>query len=320
MSEEPFEYSSFPGRFGTPLVASILATTVVFSALTSRNDALLACGTGLTIATLCALMLLGDAVLAFPLLRRRGVNLVATRGANSPEVFLVAHLDSKSQPVSSALRVVGAFALSGGLVLLIIALVVNLGTLRFIASAISIIGAIPLVLSVVGNRSAGAVDNASGVAAVLSAAERLTGDAVGVVITSAEELGLAGARAWSRKREPGTALNCDGVDDAGQLVVMFNGSRPHAVVDALRSGAPVPPSERRMPIGLLTDSTALAKRGWNTATVSFGSLATLRRVHTPGDSLAVLRGENIELVAGVLATAAEELVHDGADTSPPRTS
>jgi len=62
-----------------------------------------------------------------------------------------------------------------------------------------------------------------------------------------------------------------------------------------------------MPLGLVTDSVALVERGWNTLTVSRGSFATLRRVHTPADSLARLRGDGIDPVATLLARAVEAL-------------
>ena len=66
--------------------------------------------------------------------------------------------------------------------------------------AIEILVALPVMASIVGARSVGALDNASGVAAVLRTAELLPrGAAIGVLLTSAEELGLAGARAWARE-------------------------------------------------------------------------------------------------------------------------
>jgi Zn-dependent M28 family amino/carboxypeptidase len=166
------------------------------------------------------------------------------------------------------------------------------------------------MLSVVGNDSDGAVDTASGVAAVLTAASMLPGDvAVGVLLPSAEELGLAGARAWVRARGAlrGTALNCDGVDDDGELTIMYTGPRPIPLVNALADGAERSPRVRRMPLGLLTDSVAFADAGWKTVTVSRGSLATLRRVHTRRDSLHSLRGDGIDEVSSVLARAAEAL-------------
>ena len=62
-----------------------------------------------------------------------------------------------------------------------------------------------------------------------------------------------------------------------------------------------------MPLGLLTDSVALADRGWRAVTLSRGSLASLRRVHTPKDSLDELHGAGVDEMAAVLARAAEAL-------------
>ena len=134
---------------------------------------------------------------------------------------------------------------------------------------------------------------------------------VGVLLPSAEELGLAGARAWARTRARGIALNCDGVDDGGTLVVMYNHPAPARVLDAVRHVAHSARVEtlrmRRMPLGLLTDSSALASVGWEAVTISHGSLATLSRVHTSRDSRENLHGTSIERVAGIIARAAEAL-------------
>jgi hypothetical protein len=104
-----------------------------------------------------------------------------------------------------------------------------------------------------------------------------------------------------------TAINCDGVDDQGALTIMYSGRMPDSLLYTLRGLAPAPLRVRRMPPGLLTDSVAFAERGWNTVTVSRGSFATLRRVHTPSDSLANLRGDGIDDVAILLARAVEAL-------------
>jgi hypothetical protein len=105
------------------------------------------------------------------------------------------------------------------------------------------------------------------------------------------------------------ALNCDGVDDDGELVIMYNQPAPRDVIAAVRNATPAGATARarRMPLGLLTDSTALAANGWRAVTVSHGSLKTLRRIHTPTDSLAALRGTRIDFVADILARAAEAL-------------
>jgi Iap family predicted aminopeptidase len=169
-------------------------------------------------------------------------------------------------------------------------------------------GALPVLASVVGSQSDGAVDNASGVAAVLAAAALVgRGVACGVLLTTAEELGLAGARAWARAHAASVALNCDGVDDEGELVIMYNRRLPTDVVAAVRNASTRSVRVRRMPLGLLTDSTALADAGWRTVTVSHGSLATLRRVHTKRDSLDNLRGTSIDAVSVILARAVEAL-------------
>jgi hypothetical protein len=176
------------------------------------------------------------------------------------------------------------------------------------ALALVLLGAPAVVASVVGARSDGAVDNASGVAAVLAAAVSVRPETMlGVLLPSAEELGLAGARAWARSARRGTAINCDGVDDAGELTIMYSGAAPTPLIHTLEALAPGACRVRRMPLGLLTDSVALAERGWRTVTVSRGSLATLRRIHTPADSLAALRGEAIDDVAFLLARAVEAL-------------
>src|SRR6185437_13664724 len=185
----------------------------------------------------------------------------------------VAHVDTKWQPVSMLVRV-------AGVVVAIIGLIGVVGCVflpRFgggapIFAGITWLGGIPLILSVVGSGNHGTLDNASGVAAVLAAAEQLPRDrAIGVMITDAEELALAGARAWARAARPAIALNCDSVDDTGVLTVMYTGREPAPVVAAIRD-AVVPTNQRllvmRLIPGVLTDSVALAHAGWPSVTLS----------------------------------------------------
>jgi hypothetical protein len=315
---EPFEYSALPGRYGTPLGSAIALVTVLSSAWLGMHAPRAAAATlvvGLALLGLAVRRMRGDGVLTIPLRRWQATNLVARRRTgDAPRVWLVAHLDSKSQPVPSALRVIGISTLALGVLAAIGAAALTLAgvparTLWWIAAALATGGAIPAMLSVVGNDSDGAVDNASGVAAVLAAAQSLPADArVAVLLPSAEELGLAGARAWVSGRETrGIALNCDGVDDEGALTIMYTGRRPDSLVRALEDAHGRSASVRRMPLGLLTDSVAFADAGWETVTVSRGSLATLRRVHTRRDSLSHLRGDGLTEVSRVLAKAAEAL-------------
>ena len=88
---------------------------------------------------------------------------------------------------------------------------------------------------------------------------------------------------------------------------MYSGKPSIEVVDAIRGAADEPTQVRRMPLGLLLDSVALTDAGWRSVTVSRGSLASLRRVHTRADSLQRLRGDGIPATARALARAAEAL-------------
>ena len=321
---ERFVYSAFPGRLATPIGGALAGATVCLGAslaLMSKNGAgaLVALLAGLLLLMVFTATMLGVAVLRLPFMRAESQNLVATRGSEAPRVWLVAHLDSKSQPVPSLARVSGVVLVAGALALALVACGLQLASLPhrtawWGAIAATILGAPLLMLSVVGARSPGALDNASGVAAVLAAATALDPwVSVGVLLPSAEELGLAGARAWARERAAGTALNCDGVDDDGELTIMYTRTRPNELIDVVRRAAPHGLGSgsglraRRMPLGLLTDSVALADRGWSTVTLSRGSLASLRRVHTSHDSLAALRGDGVDVMATLLARAAEAL-------------
>ena len=318
--EERFAFSAFPGRYATPIAGALLGGTIVaacvLSLLGATTMAVVALlGVGVLATALFARWMLADGVLTVSWLRARAVNLVATRGSAAPRVWLVAHLDSKSQPLPSAARVAGILLLAAALVLMVVTLLLTPGgtasrMMWWVALCVGASGALPVMASVVGADSDGAVDNASGVAAVLAAAAQLGHHvSCGVLLPSAEELGLAGARAWATGHHTGIALNCDGVDDDGTLVIMYNQRAPQDLVAAVRAAAPphMRARARRMPLGLLTDSTALAAAGWQAVTVSHGSLATLRRVHTSRDSLAALRGTAIDEVAGILARAVEAL-------------
>jgi len=311
--EEPFEYSSFVGRWGTPIIGlAALAIVLLASAAGWRGRAevalpLLVAG-GLALGVV-AVMMARAWVLSFPVARRRGVNLVATRGADTPPVWLMAHLDSKSQPVPILARATGVTVLATTwIIATALATVELLGGERpsaWIAVALcAAIGALPVIATTVGAASPGALDNASGVATVLAAAEATGGAPAGICLTSAEELGLAGARAWVRGRAPGVAINCDGVDDRGTTTCMYSGRRPDALVAevlaaAARAGARVR-AHRLLP-GVLTDGVALADAGWAVVTFSRGDVRTLARIHTPRDGAEALTGDGVDEVARVVA-------------------
>jgi hypothetical protein len=316
--EQEFEYSQFPGRWATPAAGLLIpATGTAVVALRSAVTWWLpAAVVAVSIVGALAVWVARRGVLGFGLARARGVNLEATRAAerdekgHEPAVWLVAHVDSKWQPVSMLVRVAGVIVVAVGAIGLALALTAWTSTIADFL-ALLWLGGIPLMLSVVGDRNHGTLDNASGVAAVLQAVELLPATtSVGVLISDAEELALAGAAAWARGHPAGTALNCDTVDDDGGLVVMYTGALPRELVSSLgraASDSGEPLRTLRLLPGILTDSVVLARAGWNTVTLSRGTLRTLGRIHTSRDSLATMDGRGIAGAARVLARVVMEM-------------
>jgi hypothetical protein len=326
VTEELFEYSALPGRYATSL-AGLLSIGALAAAGYAGSSGADGGRTALAIlAAVAALVGVGGwwlarrGVLTAPLVRRRAVNLTAARG--DPRLWLVAHLDSKSQPVPIAFRAAGiaasalvwiaAFAVAGAQVMGADAA----AAWPWIGSIGGLAG-VPVAASVVGTRSPGALDNASGVATVLlAAAEVPAAQPLGVLLTSAEELGLAGARAWVRRRPAAVAINCDGVDDRGAITLMYSGRRrPDALVRAgehAGASAGVPVRVRRLLPGILTDGVALADAGWEVITVSKGTVSTLARIHTRGDRADRLSGAGVaEAARFVAAMAAARITGEG---------
>jgi hypothetical protein len=303
-----FEYSTFPGRWGTPLGGACLALLFLGTGALGANerplDALaLLLGGGAVIAG-CARWLARYGVLDLPFGRLPGNNLASTRG--TPKLWLVAHLDSKSQPIPIGVR---AAAIIASILLLIAAGASLLAQLLLRTSpapllAITVLGmiaALPVASSFVGDRSNGVLDNASGLATVLRVVELLPRTiAVCVMLTTAEELGLAGARAWARESAPANAINIDSIDDTGALRLVCSGRKPRTLLDYLGEGWP---AASQLPPGLLMDGIALADAGWEVVNVSKGSWRTVSRIHTSRDDLAHLDGSGVEEVAALLATS-----------------
>lgn len=345
--EELFTYSDAPGRIGTPVAGVWTALTLGAVSIAGARGrpglalAALALGASALAGVGAWVARVGTVRLGWR--RRAGINLVATRGTPaSPttavdslpgpgiRVWLVAHLDTKSQPVPMVVRVGGVIAAIGCAAVSSVIAGAELAAGRALVGtggwvALGVLGvasAVPIVATTVGVNSDGALDNASGVAAVLGAVEALAvdgmlaGESIGVLLTSAEELGLAGAHAWADAweragRAPAIALNCDGVDDAGPLTLLRGGRGAASLARALGAEA-AGVRVRRIPPGLLVDAVALALRGWETVTVSRGTWGTLARIHSRRDTLAQLRGSGIGDAAALLARLAGVLTRSAA--------
>jgi len=328
--ELPFEYSEWPGRWGPPFAAAFQAFTILAVAhMAVHHGALSALAVGA--AMLIALVLSSTDVkrrwiARFPLGRARSTNLEARRG--EPKVWLVAHLDSKSQTVPILVRIASSVVLAIVMVLSLIVLLLSLVGVSFpvmiwhAVALAAVLGALPSMLCFVRNQSNGAVDNASGVVAALLASQSDAAPRdLGVVITSGEELGLAGARAWARSALPFSVeqlaskpeisiLNCDTVDEAGQWRCMYTGKRPDRIMDAaetiagalgvwVRMGRLIP--------GILADSMVFADRGLKAVTLARGTLKTLARIHTRRDNSNTLTGNGAAEASAILSALAKEL-------------
>lgn len=226
-------------------------------------------------------------------------NLEARRGR--PAIWLVAHSDSKGQGISLLGRVVAVVALAAGMLgLLVLLLVRRDGPVNWVPAALvaapMVVGGGLLSRSGPRNTSPGAVDNATGLTAVLVAAEALRDCSdVGVVITGAEEYAMAGARVWSAAA--GTTapfVNVDGVDARGRYHLALHrpaGPRHAEGVERHLAGAIRAELERRgervrvapLPPGVLVDGRVLARGGQPGVTLSKGDAATLHVVHTHRD-------------------------------------
>jgi hypothetical protein len=338
--ELPFEYSEWPGRWGPPIAAAFQAFTVLTVAhMAVHHGALSALAVGA--AMLVALMLASSDVkrrwiARFPLERARSTNLEARRG--DPRVWLVAHLDSKSQTVPILVRIASSVVLAIvtvlSLIVLLLSLVgVSLPDMTWHALALAaVLGALPSMLCFVRNHSPGAVDNASGVVAALLASQSDSGPQnLGVLITSGEELGLAGARAWAlsapelsdgelsalaRSEEKPSAkpeisfVNCDTVDEAGQWRCMYTGPKPDRIVataETVAGALGVRFHVGRLIPGILADSMVFAERGLKAVTVGRGTLKTLARIHTRRDTSNTLTGKGAAEASAILSALAKEL-------------
>jgi Peptidase family M28 len=238
-----------------------------------------------------------------------GVNVIAVRPRARVSVWLAAHYDSKGQPLSMATRLVAAaLAAIGALELLGLALRAVLGALHpgvpdIVAGAAGVAGALLLAVNRVTDRSAGAVDNAAGVVAVLATLDALPPEAgVGVLLPDAEEYGLLGARALVRDRaqllDDTCLVNFDGVDDRGFTIALIHHAGPTVERVAAALGA-----RRARWLPVLVDGLVLSATAREAVTIMRGDWGTARVVHTPRDSAERLTLEGVRRVAAGVAAA-----------------
>jgi hypothetical protein len=296
----------------------------------------------LTVIAITGLWISRTGTIALPFCRRHSVNLEAVRPPSPdtpPTVWLVAHLDSKSQLVPMLVRILGVLLCIAAWVTLLVLWAATMAAPvpkpLFVATALcSALGALPLIGTLVGSLGHGALDNASGVATILSATDYLDPTLpIGLLVTSAEELGLAGARAWIHRKgndKPTNGrssrtitINCDGIDDHGRLVCMLPKHLARRLRDPLSTAgraASVTPVIRGILPGVLVDAIAWTQAGFPALTVSRGEWHSLARVHTRDDDLRHMTGAGIDEAAKFIAKLAEVLVDKQLSLGPAPTA
>ena len=225
--------------------------------------------------------------------RVAGLNLIARQPSTRPAIWLVAHYDSKGQPISMAVRLVGFFALLLGLFTLFVAL---LPALAILAVAIVIVSQ-----NRVTDNSSGAVDNATALVAIFMTIDQVSSGArVGVIFPDAEEFGLVGARSLAADRSSlfadAALINLDSLDDTGRSTAFVHrrGRIGAAVAAALKAR-----QWRWLPV--IVDGIALSAVCRECVTILKGNWRTMRIIHRPADSIARVRLDGAASVAAGLA-------------------
>lgn len=319
----PFTFSTIPGRFALTTVGAIfLIGTMGAATLVNMKHP------GIALVILVVVLFLAAAIavltpslsVMLPFAKVNAANMFAAKPGSRPRYIMMAHLDSKSQPIPLAFR-------GPAIILAIIAWAAFLGFCVFglldpvflvprIMTALAVgcfISGVLLIFCWVDNHSPGALDNGSGLATLLGVAER-DGDRsdVAYLITDAEELGLVGARDIARKLDPVIGvINVDGIDDSGTYFILERFGMParhiapHLVAAILTAASEMelPAQRRKVPFGLLLDHIPLARRHLPAVTLMRGGLKSLRRVHRPGDSMDALNGSGVESAIALIGRA-----------------
>lgn len=326
-TELPFTFSTWPGRFGPSLAGVALALTggaaaaILHYGLPALALAVLVAGITLT---LLPLLLLDQTIRSLPFGRIESRNLLFTRPGSRPSWLVMAHRDSKSQLIPTLVRTgaivaagVGAIGLMALAVLWFGGEMYQFETAVLVAGGLVVLGGILLALAWSSNHSPGALDNASGLAALLTVAgDSRTGEGPGsevaFLLTDGEELGLAGARAAVEALPPVQGvINVDGLDDRGVIRVAEGhgwrrrGSAPQLAAALLTAGRALDVEVRRRPLprSILVDHLPLAAAGVPALTVLRGRWQSLLRVHRASDSVDHLDGSGAAEAATVLSAA-----------------
>ena len=312
--EFPFSFSTIPGRFAVSAAGAVLLIGSIATAFLLNANL-----PGIALLILLIMLFLVGAIgvltpilsQMLPFKKVSTANLLFHQKGTRPRFLVMAHFDSKSQPLPLAFRgpaiaigIIAFLAYFAFTIAVLIDPIYLVPKINTIIAVVSVLAGVLLVFCWVDNRSPGALDNASGVATVLGVAERNANNSdVGYLITDAEEMGLLGARDIARKLDPMIGIiNIDCVDDDGPYNVLERFGiparhiAPHLVASLLTAAQEMDVSARRrsVPFGILVDHIPLARRHLPSVTLMRGGLRSLRRVHLPSDSTEAMTGAGIE--------------------------
>jgi len=323
----PFSFSTWPGRYGLSVagvalcLGALLGVSLILSGLPAAALFVLIVTLALALAPW---LTLDRALHGLSWGRMESTNLLFQKPGSKPAWILMAHRDSKSQLVPTLVRTaaVGAgLAAWSGLVILA-GLWFAGDVFRFpgatvVAGAVLLLAGLALALSWAGNDSPGALDNASGMAALLAVARTEgVGGEIAFLLTDGEELGLAGARAVASELPPVQGvINVDGLDDRGTFYLAEGhgltrtGSAPQLAAALLTAGVvlDMPMRRRTLPRSLPVDHVPIAAWGIPALTLMRGDWQSLLRVHRKGDDAASIDGSGATDGANLLIAAVQLL-------------
>ena len=258
----------------------------------------------------------------------RGENLIAAwpdHPADArPHLYLVAHYDSKSQRLPLTARI-ACFVLAaiGGLLTSALTLLNAAPEAVMPAGALTALAILPLLTLDVGNRSPGAIDNASGVGLVVHLAEVLARRSVldrlrvTILIPDAEEWFVMGASAYVRTHFDelrGEAqrlhmLNFDGIGVRGELHTV-GGDKTIGLLHQLRTaaqGMSLPLKKFRL-FGALFDHLPFEQHGFDAMSLITVGAAS-RSVHTPHDEVSQLDARGFEQAGRLALRVIDQLIN-----------
>lgn len=266
----------------------------------------------------------------------RSANLTADlpcRGPIKNRLVLSAHTDSKSQNMSILTRIVASVAFATGVYLLPLATAPGLIAPDWITGrlsglwwggwVVSTVSALILLRLKITNESPGATDNAAACGALLETARALSADppqgvAVRLLLTGAEEMGLAGAYHYVRSLPPDSPwrqavyLNLEGSGE-GRKIWLATGTGPNKqggrredraleLAEAACRAAEVKTGRLGRFVGGEADHIPLLEAGLSAVTLMPVS-RNAALVHTAKDGPELLREEDLAVTGRILGHA-----------------